>query len=171
MTSSCPYRVYVLASGLAYQIGLKQLEIIQHYQISMRNPLQIQDASSWLTKMYVCATQQIFDSMTLETSCAQFHKVNERLARWLLTRYDITGEREILVTHQSIADSMGVQREGVTRALQKLPGLKLHHRKIEISDVAQLEVECCDCYRTLDELRTDQLRLPLQPHFSRAVRN
>ena len=170
MISKCLHRVYVSTSGLAYQIGLKELEQIQHCQFSARDPLQMQGMRPWLTMMYVRATQQIIESMTLETSCAHFHNINQRLARWLLTRYESSNEREILVTHQSIADSMGVQREGVTNALKKLQGLKLHRGKIEIKDVPQLEIECCDCYRTLSELRTDQLRLPLHPHFEVPLR-
>jgi CRP-like cAMP-binding protein len=160
LISRCPNRIYVSVSGSAYKIGLKELEQIKQHQINVCDPLQIQNASSWLTKMHAQAFEQISASMTLESTCAHFHNISQRLARWLLTRYERSNVREIPCTHQRIADSMGVRREGVTSALQKLQGLQLHRSKIEIRDVAQLEVQCCDCYRTA-KLRTEQLRLPL----------
>jgi CRP-like cAMP-binding protein len=49
-------------------------------------------------------------------------KLEERLARWILMSQDRFGGRDVGVTHEVLAEFLGVQRPGVTLALHFLEG-------------------------------------------------
>ena len=76
-----------------------------------------------------------------------------RLARWLLMYHDRVDGDELTVTHEFLAVMLGVQRTGVTVALQslELKGLIRGRRaRVELLDRAQLEVMAGDSYGTAE---------------------
>lgn len=148
--SKCPYRVYVANSGLAYKIAMPKVR--QYFDV----------AGSWVHKLYVQANHRILEQIATETTCANYHSVKARAARWLLTRSQHVGKTILEVTHQSIADSLGVRREGITNALASLPGINCLRNRIEVADRFALEQECCDCYHAIDETRSGQKTLPFK---------
>jgi len=135
----CPYRVYVAHSGLAYRIGLSKL----------RPFLDV--GGCWVHRMYVQANHRILGQIATETTCAHFHCVTQRLARWLLLRTKLADQPGLEATHQSIADSLGVRREAVTNALMRLPGISACRSRVEVQDRSLLEQEACDCDRKITE--------------------
>ena len=157
--------MFVTASGLAYQISLQQLQQIQDAQCSLRKPGQLPESGAWLARMYVLATQEVFDSMAMETACAHFHSTRERVAGWLLRRCARFQSLCIEATHQKIADSLGVRRESVTHALVQLQGIQYIRNRIEVCDLAALESQACECHRGPGDALGDQLSLPFQGHF------
>ncbi len=58
-------------------------------------------------------------------TCNSFHEVEMRLARWLLMTHDRTKADQMPLTHQFLADTLGVQRSAVTIAAGKLQRKKL----------------------------------------------
>ena len=73
-------------------------------------------------------------------------KIGERLARWLLMAHDRADGDELPLVHEFLALMLGVRREGVTLALQRLEGINLIGAKrgrITILDRKGLE-ECAD---------------------------
>ena len=165
MVSRCPNRVYVTSAGLAYQISLQQLQLIQDYQLDPRQTGHLPEPGAWLTRMYVQATRMIFDSMAVEAGCAHFHSTRERVVRWLLIRYAQCHSLCIEATHQKIADSLGVRRESVTLALLQIQGIQYIRNHIEINDFAALESQACECHWARPASDGDQLSLPFQGHF------
>ena len=59
-------------------------------------------------------------------TCNSFHEVEMRLARWLLMSDDRTSPDQLPLTHQFLADMLGVQRSAVTIAAGKLQQKKAH---------------------------------------------
>ena len=154
MTSRCPNTVRVTGSGLAYQIGLRQLQAIQNRQLDTHVQGSARASSLWLTRLHAQAVQKVFDSIAQETACAHFHSSKERVARWLLTRYAHGPSEYIEATHQKIADALGVRRECVTHTLLKLEGVRCGRNHIEIHDLSHLESQSCECFRALKELNS-----------------
>jgi CRP-like cAMP-binding protein len=82
-------------------------------------------------------------------ACAQFHRLEERTARWLLIMRDRAGTDEFAVTQEWLAHMLGVYRPNETVALGALRDqglIGLERGKIHVRDVAGLEASACECY-------------------------
>jgi len=82
-------------------------------------------------------------------SCNSFHEVEMRLARWLLMTDDRAKSDQLPLTHQFLADALGVQRSAVTIAAGKLQRKKLikyNRGNIRILSRQGLEKASCECY-------------------------
>lgn len=82
-------------------------------------------------------------------TCNSFHEVEMRLARWLLMSDDRVNLEQLPLTHQFLADMLGVQRSAVTIAAGKLQRKKLigySRGRISILSRRGLEGASCECY-------------------------
>lgn len=85
----------------------------------------------------------------LGMSCARFHSVEQRLARWLLMTADRARSPAFQMTQRMLAYVMGVRRVGVTNAAGTLQdkGLVRYTRgAMRILDVPGLEKAACRCH-------------------------
>lgn len=83
-------------------------------------------------------------------TCNSFHEVEMRLARWLLMAHDRAKPQPLSLTHQFLADLLGVQRSAVTIAAGKLQRKKLigySRGQVRILSRSGLEAASCECYR------------------------
>lgn len=72
-------------------------------------------------RKYVNEVQaQRFEELLEAFEVVAFHKLDEQLWNYLLKRAQATGERNLQLTHQQIADELGSPREVITRLLQQL---------------------------------------------------
>lgn len=84
--------------------------------------------------------------------CTHFHTIEPRLARWLLMTHDRTHADRFHLTHEFLADMLGVRRSGVTiaaGALQKKNLISYTRGQICIIDRNGLERAACECYAVL----------------------
>ncbi|MEO8716615.1 MAG: Crp/Fnr family transcriptional regulator [Burkholderiales bacterium] len=87
--------------------------------------------------------------------CSAFHRIEQRLAFWLLMAHDRMPANSLKFTHEILADMLGVRRVGVTNAaldLQRRGLLDYRRAEIRVLDRKGLEAAACSCYRTVRTL-------------------
>ena len=84
------------------------------------------------------------------TACLHMHQLSSRLARCLLMTQDRVGPGSIHVTHQFLADMLGVRRVGITAAAKEMQrsGLIDYSRgTLTVLDRQGLRAASCNCYK------------------------
>ena len=82
-------------------------------------------------------------------ACNLLHSVEQRICRWLLMCRDRVETEEFVLTHEFLAEMLGVRRQTVTVIAGKLQtaGLITYHRGvIRILNRKGLEDASCECY-------------------------
>jgi len=97
-------------------------------------------------------TMALLNQVAQVTSCNRLHEVQERCARWLLQTHDRVDSDSFPLTHEFLAQMLGVHRPTVTVAAGMLhkAGLIAYTRgSITIIDRKGLEAASCSCYRVI----------------------
>lgn len=84
--------------------------------------------------------------------CNRFHRVQARLARWLLVTRDRVHSNHFVLTHDLLSKMLGVRRVGVTvaaGALEKRGLIAYSRGNIRIVNAKALEHAACDCYKVV----------------------
>ena len=148
-----PSRVEIRSSGMAYRISVNVIR-------------EESERSLGIYRVMVLYMQALITQIAQSALCMRHHSIRQQLCRWLLVAHDQLGNDEISITQQTIANMLGVRREGVTEAAGKLhdAGLIRQRRgRITVLDRHGLEDRACECYsmirREFDRLlpRTDEV--------------
>ncbi|HEY0099324.1 MAG TPA: helix-turn-helix domain-containing protein [Pyrinomonadaceae bacterium] len=97
-------------------------------------------------------TQAFVTQIALTAACNRAHQIGGRLAKWLLMCQDRSQSKDLGLTHEFIAQMLGMRRAGVTEAanLLKDAGMINYHRgHVTIIDRERLEAQSCECYPLL----------------------
>lgn len=88
-------------------------------------------------------------------ACTRFHNVEQRFARWMLMTHDRAQEDTFRITHELMAEMLGVRRAGVSTVASDLQaqGLISYQRGLmTVLDRPGLERTSCECYRASLEI-------------------
>jgi CRP-like cAMP-binding protein/PAS domain-containing protein len=136
-TTRSSVRVLVQGTGSALRMGATRfMKVFRRSPVLQRVLLQYADT--------------LMTQVSQTAACNCFHVVEERLARWLLMTRERVPTAEFHLTHEFLADMLGVRRVGVTTAASSLQRRKLiRYRRgnIRILDQKGLEAAACDCYQ------------------------
>src|SRR4029077_18205720 len=86
-------------------------------------------------------------------ACNGLHKVNARLARWLLMCHDRLGLDSVPLTQEFLSQMLGTRRASVTVAagqLQKARLIRSANGEVAILNRKGLEDLACDCYSMIN---------------------
>ena len=121
-------------------------------------------------------TQALMTQISQTAVCNRLHSVEQQLCRWLLINHDQLAADTLIMTHDLIANMLGVRREGVTVAaghLQDNGYIRYSRGTVTILDRKGLEKVACECYqvvsREYDRLLGEYIRknLPKTAALSR----
>lgn len=121
------------------------------------------ERSSELMQVLLRYTQALMAQMGQTAVCNRHHSIDQQLCRCLLLNLDRLGGNKIVMTHELIAGTLGVRREGVTQTALKLQaaGLIRYARgHITVLDRNGLEHVACECYAVV---RKEYDRLLIEP--------
>lgn len=94
-------------------------------------------------------THALMAQISQSVVCNIRHPIEGRLARWMLMYHDRIDRDEFRMTHEFIANMLGIRRAGVSMVANKLKraGLIDYYRgAIKILDRRGLEDMTCECY-------------------------
>jgi CRP-like cAMP-binding protein len=117
----------------------------------------LEDGAS--TEISIVGNEGLITQMAQTVVCNRHHTVDQQLCRWLLLSLDRLPANELTMTHELIANMLGVRREGVTGAVSKLQRLGvINHSRghITVLDRPALEQLSCECYAVVKR-ETDRL--------------
>jgi CRP-like cAMP-binding protein len=98
--------------------------------------------------------QAFYKQVAQLSACNRSHPLEARLVRWLLMAHERVSGDEIVITHESLAEELGVRRASVTVALGGLAeqGLIASGRtRLHLLDQPGLERRTCECYFMIGE--------------------
>lgn len=134
-----PIQAVVHAPGVALRITAA------NFQQQLRDSLVLRKLFSRYLYMRLV-------ELSLVGGCIRYHRVEQRLARVLLLADDRARDGHFYLTHDYLADMLGVRRSSITIAAGDLQdrGLISYTRgSISILDRVGLEAMSCECYHVL----------------------
>ena len=132
-----------------------------HLQVQMPGPgwrigtarlASLAGQSAALREALALAGRTLLVRVLQSAVCAALHPVEARASRWLLLAQDRTGNAELPVTQEMLAEMLGVRRTTVTRVIAQLAekGLIRHRRsRVTVTDRVGLESAACGCHAGL----------------------
>lgn len=131
-----PLRAMVQGAGRAWRVDAETL--------------QTELAANAVVRATLNRYLYVFLAQLMQTAtCTRFHRIEARLARWLLMTRDRAHSNQFHITHEFLALMLGVRRVGVTSAASALQRRKLiqyQRGSIDILDGRGLELAACVCY-------------------------
>lgn len=131
-----PLQAVVQGAGLARRIGAQRFRRLMASSRALQRTLQ--------GYVHVVMVQ-----LATSAACMRFHRVDPRLARWLLMSHDRAAADSFHLTHEFLGQMLGVRRVGITgaaRELQRQGVIRYHRGLITVLDRPGLEARACSCY-------------------------
>ena len=139
--STTPNRAVVQSAGNAFRLRSKALK----FEFGLGGTFQ---------NILLRYTQYLMTQISQTAVCNRLHSVEQQLCRWLLINHDLLQTNKLIMTHDLIANMLGVRREGVSIAagnLQKKGLIKYVRGTITMLDRKALEAVVCECYAVVKQ--------------------
>lgn len=143
----------ILGSSMSFNLAIVQIpgDAMRMPADCLKTEFKRGGALQMLLLSYV---QALLTQVSQTAACNRLHRLEARLARWLLLVQDAIESDELQLTQEFIAQMLGVRRSGVTvaaGALQQAGLIHYNRGKITILDRKGLESFSCECYRVIED--------------------
>jgi len=121
-------------------------------EIKPANLTRSMDESPALRQKLMNYVQALLVQHSQTVLCNALHRLEERLARWLLLAHDRLDDDVIPLTHELFATMLGVRRAGVTTALAEFEStgaVRRNRGAVEITNRPLLQQKACECYQII----------------------
>lgn len=159
-SNKAPFRTLIVTNGFAHQMSIS----------AFRKEF---DRGGKFQDLMLKYSHALLMQVAYGAACNKHHAIGPQLCRYLLSMSDRFRSSKMKVTHDRIAITLGVRREGVTEHLRELSRMKLigtARGEIALLNRAGIEARCCECYGLIrecfDSMRTTP---PLVPGRTSAV--
>jgi CRP-like cAMP-binding protein len=101
-------------------------------------------------KLMYSYVQAFLEQVLVSVACNGAHSLKERLARWLLMMPDRSDDDALPISHDLLAEMLGVHRPTITNAVRELERAGLiapGRRQVTILDRQGLVEASCECYQ------------------------
>jgi CRP-like cAMP-binding protein len=139
-------RYIVQVTGTASRIDIDRM----HEAIATRPKIR---------RLFLHYTEALMTQVLQTVACNAVHSAEARCCRWILSMHDRLDQDALPLTHEFLAELLGVQRSTVsiiTRTLQAAGLITQSRGVITVTDRAGLEEAACEYYgkirRTFEEL-------------------
>jgi CRP-like cAMP-binding protein len=136
MTREAFGRYVVHVSGTASRVSVERLD-------------ELRNARPKLRRLIANYSEVLLTQTFHVLTCNAVHAVEARCCRWILILHDIVDQDTLPLTHEFLAEMLGVQRSSVsvvTRTLQTAGLIRQSRGGITVVDRAGLEEATCECY-------------------------
>jgi CRP-like cAMP-binding protein len=110
---------------------------------------QVRDSSPQLQQLILRYGEALLAQTFQTVACNAVHPVEARCCRWILNMHDRADSDTLPLTHEFLAEMLGVQRSTVsvvTRTFQTAGLIRQNRGGITVIDRAGLEDMACECY-------------------------
>lgn len=97
-------------------------------------------------------TQALFTHVAQTAACNAQHRIDQRLARWLLQVQDSTLSNHLPLTQEFVAEMLGARRPSVSiaaKSLQEGGIIRYSRGHIVVLDREGLKAQACECYHRI----------------------
>jgi len=111
-------------------------------------------SSKAIADLCLRSNEGLLTQARIVAACNAVHKIEARFCRWLLQTHDRAESDAIMVTHEFLAQMLGVRRTTVTETSNKIEAagaIICSRGVIEIIDLEAVKAMACECYETLRE--------------------
>jgi CRP-like cAMP-binding protein len=134
--NATPGQAVVQSSGTAWRLNSQALK---------------DEVNSFGTVLHLLLryTHTLMEQVAQTALCNRHHCIDQQLSRRLLLGLDRSNSDELVMTHEAVAQMLGVRRESVTAAalkLQEAGAIRYQRGHISVLDRHKLEQRTCDCY-------------------------
>ena len=110
--------------------------------------------SEALRERLLSYTHTLLKHVAQGVACNRLHPVEQRCARWLLATRDRVDRNDLELTHEFLAQMLGVRRASVSdtlAVLQRASLVSTRRGAIVIEDPSGLRQAACECYEVVRE--------------------
>ena len=136
--ATSPLHALVQGAGTAWRVSASDFKT----ELARSSSLQ------QVVKLYLYV---LMSQLASSVACLRFHKIQPRLARWLLMSQDRAHSERFRVTQEFLSLMLGVRRVGITTAagaLQRAGLIEYHRGEITVLNRGGLEAAACSCFAT-----------------------
>lgn len=118
-------------------------------RIDARRLAEALEEENGMRALFLRYAQALQEQTAQSVACNRRHSLEERCARWLLMTLDRVASDHFQLTHDYLAQMLGVRRSGVTVAagmLQQAGLIRYARGVVHVLDRERLEEASCECF-------------------------